>query len=58
VTVVAVVVVHGRNVGQPLAFDDFLWLDDHPSGLGDVLRTLPPRWAPASTGQCSTSGST
>ncbi|MFO1536473.1 MAG: hypothetical protein ACKOVH_01390 [Actinomycetota bacterium] len=41
-TVVAVVLVHGRNVGQPLAFDDFLWLDDHPSSLGDVLRTLTP----------------
>lgn len=41
-TVVAVVLVHGRNLGQPLAFDDYLWLDERPTGIGQVLGTLTP----------------
>jgi len=41
-TFVAVVVVHGRNLGTGFVFDDYTWLEIRPSSIADVVRTFRP----------------
>lgn len=41
-TVLAVVAVHGANVGYRLFYDDYYWLEDRPSSAGEVIRWFIP----------------
>jgi len=41
-TIVAVLLVHGQNVGYRLFYDDYDWLADRPSNAGEVVGWFVP----------------